>query len=176
MTRLFAVEQRSRPIIFLYVLLTVLVSCAVPAAFEAMIPNSFETARKHPQSVHVQVTGGQDSEAVGRPHIPNSAFTQALVESIIKSQTFSRVVDEKSSGAEYLLTVTLFSIDKRLFGQTVELEAGWTLRRRGGSAVNVWQESIVSEYTGANVKLATEGAARNNIAEGLMKISRINLK
>lgn len=175
MKRLFAVDQGSRPIGFLYGLLTLLASCAAPAAFEAMIPNSFDTARKHSRSVHVQVTGGQDSEAVGRPHIPNSAFTQALTESIIKSQTFSRVVDDKSSGAEYLLAVTLFSIDKRIFGQTVKLEAGWTLRR-GGSAVNVWQESIVSEYTGANVKLATEGAAKNNIAAGLAKISKLTLE
>ena len=175
MKRLLAVEQRSPPIMFLCALLTLLASCAAPAAFEAMIPNSFETARKHPQSVHVQVTGGQESEAVGRPHIPNSAFAQALTDSIIQSQTFSRVVDEKSRGAEYLLTVTLFSIDKRIFGQTVKLEAGWTLRR-GGSAVNVWQESIVSEYTGANVKSATEGAAKNNIAAGLAKISKLTLE
>lgn len=175
MTRLFAVEQRSRPIIFLYVLLTLLVSCAVPAAFEAMIPNSFETAQKHPQSVRVRVTGGQDSEGAGRPHIPNSAFARALAESITQSQTFSRVIDEQGSGEEYLLTVTLFSIDKRVFGQTVKLEAGWTLRRSGSSA-NAWQESIVSEYTGANVKLATEGAARNNIAAGLTKISRLKLE
>lgn len=173
MKRLLAVEQRSPAI--LYGLLTLLANCAAPAAFDAMIPSSFETARKHPQTVHVQVTGGQDSEAVGRPHIPNSAFTQALTESIIKSQTFSRVVDEKSSRAEYLLTVTLFSIDKRVFGQTVKLEAGWTLRR-SASAVNVWQESIVSEYTGANVKLATEGAAKNNIAAGLAKLSKLTLE
>jgi hypothetical protein len=173
--RLFASEQRSRPILFLYGLLALLAGCAMPAAFEAMIPNSFETAQKHPQSVRVRVTGGQDSEAAGRPHIPNSAFARALAESITQSQTFSRVIDEQGSGEEYLLTVTLFSIDKRIFGQTVKLEAGWTLRR-GSSAVNVWQESIVSEYTGANVKLATEGAAKNNIAEGLKRISRINLK
>jgi len=74
-----------------------------------------------------------------------------------------------------LLAATLFSIDKRIFGETVKLEAGWTLRR-GGSAVNVWQESIVSEYTGANVKLATEGAAKNNIAAGLAKISKLTLE
>jgi hypothetical protein len=38
-----------------------------------------------------------------------------------------------------------------------------------------WQESIVSEYTGVNVKLATEGAARNNVAAGLAEISRLKL-
>lgn len=171
--RLLPREQRSRPTIFLYGLLLLLVSCSMPAAFDAMIPTSFETAQRHPQSVRARVTGGQDSEATGRPHIPNSAFAQALVESIIKSKTFARVAD--GQGEEYLLTVTLFSIDKRVFGQTVKLEAGWTLRRTGSSA-NVWQESIVSEYTAANVKLATEGAARNNIAEGLAKISKLTLE
>jgi hypothetical protein len=171
MRRFFASDQGLRPILVLCVLLAV--SCAMPAAFEAMIPNSFETAQKHRHSVRVRVTGGQDSEASGRPHIPNSAFTQALVESITTSETFARVAD--GQGEEYLLTVTLFSIDKRVFGQTVKLEAGWTLQRTGSSA-NVWQESVVSEYTAANVKLATEGAARNNIAEGLAKISKLKLE
>jgi hypothetical protein len=168
--RLFAVDQGSRPIGFLYGLLTLLASCAAPAAFEAMIPNSFDTARKHSRTVHVQVTGGQDKQSAD-PIFPIPPSPKRF----IKSQTFSRVVDDKSSGAEYLLAATLFSIDKRIFGETVKLEAGWTLRRVG-SAVNVWQESIVSEYTGANVKLATEGAAKNNIAAGLAKISKLTLE
>ena len=146
----------------------------MPAGFEAMIPDSWATARQHPQSVRVRVTGGQDDEAPGRPHIPNTAFAQALAESITRSGTFSRVVDDKGGGSDYLLTVTLFSLEKRVFGRSVKLEAGWTLQRSGQTPV-VWQESIVTEHTAGNVKLATEGAARKNIHEGLTRISRINL-
>jgi hypothetical protein len=36
-------------------------------------------------------------------------------------------------------------------------------------------ESNTSEFNDANAKLATEGAARNNIVQGLAKISRLNL-
>lgn len=158
----------------LYLLVALLAACAMPASFTGMVPASFETAKKHPQSVRVRVTGGQDDEAVGRPHIPNPAFTQALIHSILRSQTFAKVVEGQSKGEDFVLTVTLFSMDKRVFGHTVRLEAGWTLQRADVGAI-AWQESITSEFNDANVQLATEGAARNNIVQGLAKISRLNL-
>ncbi len=145
----------------------------MPATFEAMVPTSFEASKNHPETVRVKVTGGQETEAVGRPQVTDSAFTQALVDSIIKSRTFSRVVEGQSRGEDYLLTVTLFSLDKRAFGRTVKLEAGWTLQRVDTGAV-IWKESIISEFTDSNVKVATEGAARNNIAQGLGKISKLD--
>jgi hypothetical protein len=151
-----------------------IVACDLPASVTGMIPTSFETVRKHPQSVRVSVTGGQETEAVGRPHVRNSAFAQALVQSIERSQTFAKVIEGQSTGGDYLLTATLFSMDKRVFGRTVKLEVGWTLRRIDTGVV-AWQESIVSEYTEGNVQVATEGAARNNIAQALGKISRLNL-
>ena len=151
-----------------------IVACDLPASVTGMIPASFETVRKHPQSVHVSVTGGQETEAVGRPHVRNSAFAQALVQSIERSQTFAKVFEGQSKAADYLLTATLFSLDKRAFGRTVRLEVGWTLRR-SDTGVVAWQESIVSESTEGNVQVATEGAARNNIAQALGKISRLNL-
>jgi hypothetical protein len=54
------------------------------------------------------------------------------------------------------------------------LEVGWTLRRSDNGLV-AWQESIVSEFTEGNVQVATEGAARNNIAQALGKISKLDL-
>jgi hypothetical protein len=65
---------------------------------------------------------------------------------------------------------------------TVKMEAGWTLKRASGATV--WQESIKSEHTATmgdamvgvtRLRLATEGAARNNIATGLAKIGQLNL-
>jgi hypothetical protein len=167
-------KRRSLRFIGLYLCLALLQTCAMPATFTGMVPASFEIAKKHPQSVRIRVTGGQEDEASGRPHIPNDAFTQALIHSILRSQIFARVVDSQSKGEDYLLTVTLFSMDMRIFGHTVSLEAGWTLQR-GGTGTIAWQESIVSEFNDANVRLATEGAARNNIVQGLAKMSRLNL-
>ena len=157
--------------LFLYGFLA-LWGCATPATFEGMVPTSFQTEQNHPETVRVNVTGGQETVALGRPQITNSAFTQALTESITKSRTFSRVIDDQSPKADYLLTVTLFSMDKLVFGQTVSMEAGWTLRR-GDDGTVVWQESIKSEHTDADIRLATEGAARNNIAQGLRDISKL---
>jgi len=161
--------------LFLYAFVVLLWGCATPATFEGMVPTSFQTAKSHPQTVRVSVTGGQETVVVGRPQITTSAFTQALTESITRSRTFSRVVEDQSQKADYLLTVTLFSMDKRVFGRTVKMEAGWTLRRADAGTV-VWQESIISEHTDADIRLATEGAARNNIAQGLRKISKLNFQ
>jgi hypothetical protein len=167
-------KQSSLPAAGLYPLIALLAACAMPARFTGMMPMSFEAARNHPYSVRVTVTGGQDTEAVGRPHIPNLAFTQALIQSIRESQIFSSVIEGESKEEEYLLRVTLFSIDKRAFGRTVKLEAGWTLER-ADTATIAWQEAILSEFTEANVQVATEGAARNNIAQGLAKIGKLHL-
>jgi hypothetical protein len=166
--------RATAPAFVLSIVISLLLGCAMPASHVGMIPPTFDSVKKHPQSVRVSVTGGQETEAVGRPHIPNSAFAQALVKSIVTSQTFSRVVEGQSKDEDYLLTVTIFSLEKLVFGRTVKLEAGWTLRRAGTSAI-VWQESITSEFSEFNVQLATEGAARNNIAQALAKISRLNL-
>ena len=162
------------PPLFLWSLPALLGSCGTAATFEGMVPTSFETVNAHPQIVRVSVTGGQESVALGRPQITDTAFTQALVASITKSRTFSQVTEDKSTAEDYLLTVTLFSMDKLVFGETVKLEAGWTLRR-AATGVVVWRESIVSDSTHSDLKVATEAAARNNIAQALAKISKLNL-
>lgn len=108
---------------------------------------------------------------------------EALAESIAKSQTFSRVVEGK--GGDYLLTVSVFQVEQPAFGLsfTVNMEAGWTLQRVNNGTI-VWQESIKSTHTATvgdafagakRLRLATEGAARNNIAQGLAKISQLSL-
>ena len=160
--------------LFLYSIIASLASCATPATFEGMVPTSFETARKHPYAVRISITGGQEDPAVGRPHITDAAFTKALIESITRSQVFLQVSQDQTAKADYLLTVTIFSMDKLVFRRKVTMEAGWTLRRADTGTV-VWQESIISEFSDSNVKLATEGAARNNIAQSLGRISKLNL-
>jgi hypothetical protein len=157
--------------------------CATATTFEGMVPTSVDAAKRHPQSVSVAVSGGQETDAAGKPQISDGTFRQALVEAINRSRTFSSVV--QGSGGDYVLTVALISLDQPSFGLTftVKMEAGWTLRRASGGAP-VWQEPIRSEFTATTsdalaavtrLRLATEGAARNNIAQGLGRISRLNL-
>jgi hypothetical protein len=120
------------------------------------------------------MTGGQETEVAERSQITNSVFAQALILSIERSQTFAKVVEGQSPVGDYLLTATLFTLDKRVFGRTLKPEVGWTLRRID-TGVIAWQESIVSEYSEDNVQVATEGAARTNIAQAPGKISKLNL-
>jgi hypothetical protein len=161
----------------------VLGGCATPATYEEMVPTAFSTSKKHPQTVGVSVNGGNETDSTGKPQISDAAFTQALTDSIVKSQTFSKVI--QGSGADYLLTVTLFGMEQPSFGFsfTVKMEVGWTLKR-ADNGKTVWQDSIKSEFTATvgdsfsgrtRLRHATEGAARNNISAGLARISELNL-
>ena len=118
-----------------------------------------------------------------KSQVSDSVFSQALVESITKSQVFTRVIEGK--GGDYLLTVSLVSMEQPSFGAsfTVKMEAGWSLKNNTTGAA-VWQESVRSEHTATmgdafvgteRLRLATEGAARNNIKQGLGKISKLKL-
>jgi hypothetical protein len=80
--------------------------------------------QENTSNLSASVTGGQETEAAGRPHIPNSAFAQALVQSIERSQTFAKVVEGQSQVGDYLLTANLFTLDKRVFGRTVKRKVG----------------------------------------------------
>jgi hypothetical protein len=163
-------------------LAAVIGGCATPMAPQNMVPTTVATGKQHPGSVSVDVSGGADP-AKTPFKISNDMLKQALTESITKYRTFSRVVEGK--GGDYLLTVQIFNLDQPLMGMsmTVKMEAGWTLKRADGGAT-VWQETISSQHTtGAGeafagverVRMATEGAARSNIATGLAKISQLNL-
>jgi hypothetical protein len=156
--------------------------CATGASHEAMVP-TIAAANKHPQSVSLEVTGGQDTDALGKSQVSNESFAQALEQAITQSQTFSRVI--KGSGQDYRLSVVIAGLEQPSFGLsfTVKMEAGWTLKRADTGAT-VWQESIRSEHTAGagdafagvvRLRMATEGAARNNISQGLSRISQLKL-
>ena len=165
-------KRRSAPLLALWALAAGLLSCSIAATYEGMIPESFETVHRIPQAVQVSVSGGDNEGTVGKPQITDLAFRRALVESIKRSGMFSEVVADHRQAVQHLLSVTIFSVDSRTFGRVVKLEAGWTLRR-GDTREVVWQESIISESRDFNIQVATEGAARNNIAQGLAKLSKL---
>jgi len=163
-------------------LLAVLAGCATPATHEGMLADRYDIATQHAKTVNVSTTGGSETSAVGKSQISDADFIKAVIDSINRSKVFSRVVS--APGADYLLQVAIISLDQPSFGAsfTVSMECGWTLKRAGGSIV--WQESIKSSHTATmgdamvgttRLRLATEGAARENIKQGLAKISRLSL-
>lgn len=156
--------------------------CASPSTALGMTPATIKTTNLHTQSVTVAVGGGKETNSTGKSQISDTAFAEAISNAITSSKVFSSVI--KGAGGDTILTVTIFNIDQPSFGFsfTVKMEAGWTLKRADTGAV-IWQESIKSEHTATTsdafagverLRLANEGAAKNNIAEALRKISALD--
>ncbi|NVN93198.1 MAG: hypothetical protein HXX11_21735 [Desulfuromonadales bacterium] len=170
-------------LVLLLIVMAMLSGCATPATFEGMVPESYAITQKHQETVRVVVSGGQETSAMWKTQISDEAFLQALIEAIGKSQAFSKVV--QGAEAQYLLSVVLISIEQPSIGTslTVNLETGWTLSRQDTGKI-MWREAVTSEHTArvgdaftfaSRLKLATEMAAKKNIAEGLAKISKLKL-
>ncbi len=157
--------------------------CATPAVSEAMIPETASIEKTHPYSVNVEVTGGRATEPTGTPQIANDAFDEAITETLIKAKTFAKVQDDKAGN--YELNVIIFNVQQPTSGATasVTMETGWTLTNRLTGEI-VWQQALRSTYTASNdsditfigrLKKATEGAAKDNIKQGVTEIARLNL-
>ncbi|MDB5757631.1 MAG: hypothetical protein JWM30_920 [Burkholderia sp.] len=155
--------------------------CASPPMQEAMVPTGVVISKKHPETVRLNVGGGADAAA--GTTVPNAALEAALNQAINESKLFSQVV--KGNGGDFILTANVFSVNQPMFGMamTVKMEVGWTLKRASDDKT-VWQEAIRSEHTSTpgeafagvtRVRLATEGAVKNNIAEAMSKLATLSL-
>lgn len=171
------------PLLLALLLAGILGGCASQATYQGMTPEAVPVAAKHAKTVSISVSGGQETSAIGKPQISDAEFARALSDAVEKSQVFSRVLRGKQG--DYRLTVVLSNPEQPVIGfsMTVKMEAGWTLVR-AGDGVTVWQEVIRSEYTAGvgeafaavkRLRVATEGAAKRNIAEGLSRLSKLNL-
>ena len=163
--------------------LALLAGCATakPASFEGMVANSYDIAHRSAASVSVRTFGGSETSAIGKSQISNADLATALTEAIGKSRVFSSVVPD---AGDYLLQVAIVVLEQPTFGKTftVKMEAAWSLTRSDGTVV--WQEPVRSMHSVTmdevtlgveRLRVATEGAARENIRQGLEKISRLNL-
>lgn len=155
--------------------------CASPVSSGAMVPTAFKVQKQQPATVSVAVAGGSETSAMGKSQIADAELVAAVTQAINTSHTFTRVVAGKDG--DYLLTVNIFNLTQPSFGFsfTVQMEMGWTLSRAGSV---VWKKSIKSEGTAGagdafagttRLRMATEAAARNNIASGLEQISALSL-
>lgn len=157
--------------------------CATGADSEAMIPETVSVEKTHPYSVNVEVTGGRATESIGLPQISNDAFDGAITETLIKAETFAKVRAEKVGN--YELNVIIFNVQhpSSEASASVTMETGWTLTNRLTGEI-VWQKALRSTYTASSdsdltfvgrLKKAAEGAAKDNIKQGVTEISRLNL-
>lgn len=158
-----------------------LTGCASPASREAMQAVSITSANQHPYSVSVRTAGGNETGAMDMPSIANADFKAAIEKSIVQSGVFRSVIEGK--GSDYELSVTITQVTKPLFGFsfTVTMEAAWSLVKASDRSI-VMRKAIQSSYTAnmsdsfagvTRLRLAVEGAARENIASGLKEISSL---
>jgi hypothetical protein len=156
--------------------LLLLVGCASPVKPQAMVPATFDVQNRHNSAVQLMVEGGQEDK------IPDAAFLQALTDAIQRSGVFSAVVP---SGGDYKLVVVILALEgpQAGFSFTVKLATNWKLTRLATQEV-VWQDAIAKTYNATmgralfgatRARIATEGAAQENIKEGIDRLSRVKL-
>lgn len=156
--------------------------CASPAQSGAMVPTSLGPVSKHTQSVSLNVTGGSPTSSMGASQISNEDYTTALSQAITQSGLFAKVIP----AGDYHLEVAIVRLQQPMMGfsMTATIETNWTLTRLSDHSV-AWQKAITSSHTAktsdalAGVKrlqLATEGAARDNIQDGIQQLSALTLQ
>ncbi|MBT6596079.1 MAG: hypothetical protein HOB34_08270 [Nitrospina sp.] len=149
-----------------------------------MVVSTFSLQKVFPYSVSVNVLGGKETGAMDKSQISNEAFMQAIADSLYKSGLFSEIIHGKN--ADYLLNVMIFDLTQPSFGLsfTVKMEAVWSLAHADSKKV-IMRESIRSSFTATmgeafaavtRLRLATEGAAQENIRLGIKKLSQLNLQ
>jgi len=158
--------------------------CATPAQSNAMVPTSLGSVTKHPESLSVSVTGGSETSAAGASQISASDFATALSQSIQQSGLFARIMPSGQPG-DYRLDVAIVRLKQPMFGfsMTATVETNWTLTRLRDQSV-LWRKAITTSHTTktgeafagvTRLRLATEGAARDNIQDAITQLSAVPL-
>lgn len=159
--------------------------CASPAQPTAMVATpDIGAVQKSASGLGIQVTGGQQTSSVGASQISNEDFGRALELSIGKAGLFAMV--GQSNGARYQLNAYISRVSQPLvgFSMTVTLEVSYMLIDNQIHKT-VWQKAITSEHTASpgeafagvtRLRLATEGAAQQNIGFLLRELSHLKLE
>jgi hypothetical protein len=158
--------------------------CASPAQSNAMVPSRLGPVISHPESISVNVSGGSATTATSTSLISNPDFTAALSQSIQQSGLFASILSHGQL-ADYHLEVVIVRLQQPLFGfsMTATLETNWMLTRRSDQ-VTIWRKAITTSHTTkageafagvTRLRLATEGAARDNIQDAITQMSALTL-
>jgi len=161
----------------------ILGGCAAPADRSAMTPQNLAVSKHYPHSLGIQTGGGRETGAMESSNISNDDLKAAIEAAVTQSKLFKTVV--QGSNGDYELNVSVTSLSKPLFGGTftVEMEAAWSLTKTSDRSVAM-RKSVKSSGTATmsdafvgvtRLRMAVEGAIRNNIEQGLNAIAELNL-
>ena len=152
-----------------------------------MTPKCYEVVKQLPYSVSVnESTGGIDPKPLWSSQISNTAFTSALKNALEQSGVFQTVT--MGDGADYILDVAILNYDQPWNGvdMNVRMEAKWQLTNAKTHEV-VWSNTFPSAYKARwfwsallntdtqRIQRAHELAVRNNIKEGIRRLSLLSL-
>lgn len=157
--------------------------CATPANRESMAVQSLTVVKHHPYAVSVSTQGGSETGAMDSSNVSNEDLKAAIESSIAETKLFKSVIQGK--GGEYELSVNVTQLSKPMFGTsfTVDLETGWSLVKVSDKSVAM-RKVIKSSHTATmsdsfvgvtRLRMAVEGAAKKNIADGLAAIAALEL-
>ncbi len=177
-------KSRLSLLIVLGTSLLFLFGCATPTQPSAMTVGAATLGKMHSQTASVQVDGGKPTNPAWTSSIANEDLLVAIRDSIANNRLFSAVV--KVGSEDYALNATIVRVDQPVvgFGMTVGLEIYWTLTPKGATKP-IWEKSIQSSGTKGvgdafvgvtRLRMATEEAAKNNIAEAMTAIGALELK
>ena len=158
--------------------------CATPAQSTAMVAMPTGSISKHAEVVSLNVTGGSETSAAGASQISNADFASALGQSIQQSGLFAKI-GLAGQPSDYHLEVSIVKLQQPLMGfsMTATIETNWTLTHQSDHAV-VWRKAITTSHTAkageafvgtTRLRLATEGAARDNIQDAISQMSAVTL-
>lgn len=162
--------------------LAILTACASPAEFQNMVvtdavdTTTVQTTAYHQNVTVARVDGGEDTNPLWTSEISSEAFEKAL----IKSLENAGILSELKDGAPYKLRATLLEVDQPIFG------LNFTVRTRVRYEVidtqtnkAIFDQEVPAEHTATfgdspfaiqRLRLANEGAAKNNIAAFIEKL------
>jgi hypothetical protein len=161
----------------------VLAGCsAAPTDPKAMSVSQVQLTNQHSGNVSVVTSGGSETSALGKSQISDADFKTAIENSILETKIFSGVVS--AGDGEYKLSAIVTNVEQPSFGFsfTVKMEAAWSLKTSDKKVV--WEKLIRSEHTTGSgeafagikrLRLATEGAAKNNIEQAFTELSALKL-
>jgi hypothetical protein len=170
--------------VFAAVLIFGFSSCSSPTQSSAMQADILPLGHKHSQTVAIQTNGGETTNPMWASQIADHDLASAIQESILKSQLFSGVVS--IGKADYILNATIFKVGQPMIGinMEVDIEIAWSLMPKG-SNTPVWEKSIHTRVRKGmgdafaavkRIRIATEASAKENIAQALTEIRKLELK
>lgn len=154
---------------------TLLAGCSTPCKTPAMIGQNLPLA----STAHDPVVVTVDSTVPSRNLLVAKNFSEALAASLRKTALFKSVGGSGNPAFRLQTTIEDLAQPAAGFNMTVQLEVDWKLIHISDSRV-VWHEKVHSSYTASlgaafagwtRMRIATEGAARKNIEEGIAKLT-----